>query len=723
MPYSTPVEFEALDTYSDDADDQDEPSTTIMPNTAPPPTQSRPATLNVPVAPSITPQLHPISPLVSNNTPAPAPVARRGRGSSRVQNIQDSLQSLQSSSSAAPLAHFALNAVMDNLMDQSVSSIQFASLIDAYIRSLPEPLHKELQSRQQVVTQAIYRKAPAVAPSQVAFQAKTRVSRPIDSNTVSKSWAAPRSMKEALSSAQRQSWIEAKDKECNSFKERQTYITPRIPIADIPKDLIIPSKMVFDIKKHPDGSFDKFKCRIVARGDRWKDVYRQDTYAGTARTESIKIILAIAAELDLHLESVDVKTAFLYPPLKPDEVIYMRRPAGLTDEDMPEVVQLTHCIYGLPTASAYFRDHSDTVLKSIGFKPTISDPQVYSMHEDGEFVIVSTHVDDFGFASTSKALIDKVKSLLSRTYEISSNPDMSSYLGLNITRNRKLKQIFINQPGYVDDLISTFALSESLEYYPLTPMRVDYGTRVSLNTALNASLDSLLSADQIREFQSRVGACSYLAMQSRPDILYAVNTLSRKTKQPNLEDWEAIQRVLHYIVGSRDLGLLFHSGEGIKLYATVDASYATHSDLKSHTGCTLHIGRHSASFRSLTKKQSVMADSSTVAEYIGAHVAAKEILWARNFLFELGFEQQEATTLFEDNQSTIKLIGKPGNGNKTKHIDLRFNFIRDQVAQRTIQIEYLPTTEMISDILTKPLGTSSFVYLRASLLGLNNKAQ
>ena len=123
---------------------------------------------------------------------------------------------------------------------------------------------------------------------------------------------------------------------------------------------------------------------------------------------------------------------------------------------------------------------------------------------------------------------------------------------LNMTRNRKLKQIFINQPGYVDDLISTFALSESLDYYPLTPMRVDYGTRVSLNTALNASLDSLLSADQIREFQSRVGACSYLAMQSRPDILYAPNTLSRKTKKPNLEDWEAIQRVLHYIAGSRD---------------------------------------------------------------------------------------------------------------------------------------------------------------------------
>jgi hypothetical protein len=95
---------------------------------------------------------------------------------------------------------------------------------------------------------------------------------------------------------------------------------------------------VFDLKKLPDGSFDKFKCRIVVRGDRWKIVFEHETYAGTARSESIKIILAIAAELDMILESVDVKTAFLYPELKPDEIIYMRRPAGLTDADMPEVV-------------------------------------------------------------------------------------------------------------------------------------------------------------------------------------------------------------------------------------------------------------------------------------------------------------------------------------------------------------------------------------------------
>ena len=133
----------------------------------------------------------------------------------------------------------------------------------------------------------------------------------------------------------------------------------------------------------------------------------------------------------------------------------------------------------LATASAYFRDHSDATLKSIGFKPTISDPQVYILRENRELLIVSTHVDDFGFAGTSQALIDRVKKELAKTYELSCNPDMSSYLGLNIQRNRKLKQIFINQPGYIDDLVNSYQLSTTLPSYPSTPMRVDYGSRSS----------------------------------------------------------------------------------------------------------------------------------------------------------------------------------------------------------------------------------------------------
>jgi hypothetical protein len=749
-PYAAPIQFEATDTYTDDSDGPEISDNLLQRHPAdidsrlhtgdslqklgalsksPSAASSSSKSANFrsnrssssvssssasrpPQAPSSPVPAVPSSPTSSSSAlpalpaaPATVPLRRRAQG------IRDSLGTVPASARHA----CALSAVMDDLISSDAPLDKFSSAVDAYIDALPPQKTSKLKKRKDVVVEALYKK-PAVSDTGPAYQGKTRQSRPFDPSQMI-SVKIPRTMRDVLSSPLSAQWLAAKDKECDSFKEKQTYKLPSIPISEIPKDQILPSMFVFDLKKLPDGSFDKFKCRIVVRGDRWKIVFEHDTYAGTARSESIKIILAIAAELDMILESVDVKTAFLYPELKPDEIIYMRRPAGLTDADMPEVVQLTHCIYGLPSASAYFREHSDKTLKGIGFKPTISDPQVYTMSDNGDLIIVSTHVDDFGFASTSQTLIDKVKKQLAQTYELSYNHDMSSYLGLNIQRNRSKKQIFVNQPGYVDDLKTSYNLSDSLLSYPLTPMRTDYGDRSKGDVVLYAQLDKLLSADQIREFQSRVGALSYLSWQSRPDILFAVNTLSRKTRDPNWEDWEAVNRVLNYVVGTRDLGLLFHSGEGVKLYATVDASYATHSDLKSHTGCTFHLGRHSASFKSITKKQTVLADSSTVAEYVAAHLGAKEIMWIRNFLFELGFEQQHATTLFEDNQSTIKLIGKPGNGNKTKHIDLRFNFIREQVAQDVVTMEYLPTTEMISDILTKPLGISSFLYLRSLLLG------
>ncbi len=149
----------------------------------------------------------------------------------------------------------------------------------------------------------------------------------------------------------------------------------------------------------------------------------------------------------------------------------------------------------------------------------------------------------------------------------------------------------------------------------------------------------------------------------------------------------------------------FHSGEGIVLYATVDASYASHADFKSHTGCTLHIGRLSASFLTLSKKQTINADSSTYAEFIAAHTATKQILGARcddnlpnieyNFLLELGFPQLHPTSLFEDNMSTIQIVNQPGNNGRTKHIALRYNVIREQVERQIITLQHLSGIDIL----------------------------
>jgi len=148
-----------------------------------------------------------------------------------------------------------------------------------------------------------------------------------------------------------------------------------------------------------------------------------------------------------------------------------------------------------------------------------------------------------------------------------------------------------------------------------------------------------------------------------------------------------------YVIGTKELGLKLGSDEGVKLYATVDASYACHEDSKSHSGCTLHVGRDSGSIMTISKKQKLVADSSTCAEFIATHLIAKEIMWGRNFLKSIGHPQEEPTTLFEDNTSTIAMIKNKSNGKKTKHIEVRYNLIREQVEKLVIKMQHLSSKD------------------------------
>ena len=173
--------------------------------------------------------------------------------------------------------------------------------------------------------------------------------------------------------------------------------------------------------------------------------------------------------------------------------------------------------------------------------------------------------------------------------------------------------------------------------------------------------------------------------------------------------------MISYLAGTKSLALKLGSDEGIVLYATVDASYATHDDSKSHTGFTLHIGKDSGSVMATSKKQKITADSSTIAEFIATHIVAKEILWCRRLLSSLGYPQLEPTILFEDNKSTISMIKNKCNGKRTKHIDVRYNLIRELCEKMVIAMTYLSSAEMTSDTLTKSLAPGPFNHLRPIL--------
>ena len=207
------------------------------------------------------------------------------------------------------------------------------------------------------------------------------------------------------SSPDRAGFLAATSAEIKSLRDMETWD----PAEELSPEQMITSgigmsRCVFTKKYHPDGSFDKYKCRIVFRGDRWYDLYCNKTYAGCVMSETVRLMLSVATAEDMEVASLDVKTAFLYGLIPITQFIYMRRPAGLTDADMPAIIRLQKCIYGLPHAPATFRQHNDATLRSFGFTPTVNDPRLYvRLLADGTKAFVAVHVDDFVMAASNGA--------------------------------------------------------------------------------------------------------------------------------------------------------------------------------------------------------------------------------------------------------------------------------------------------------------------------------
>jgi hypothetical protein len=238
----------------------------------------------------------------------------------------------------------------------------------------------------------------------------------------------------------------------------------------------------------------------------------------------------------------------------------------------------------------------------------------------------------------------------------------------------------------------------------------------SIDSKLSNSTDNLSEADQLI-YMSLVGSLLYASVMTRDDIKFSMAYTTSAMKQATNQHMTTAIRILHYLIGTKNLGRTLGGKSNLNLWATADASYASHDDRKSHYGFTLHFGEESGAFYSTSKKAKIMAISSTEAEYIALFEAAKVIAWARQFLSDIGFQQKLPTIVYEDNMSTIHLVNNGNDKGKTKHMDVRFHYIKELVDTGKIKLQHLSTTNMISDILTKPLVTGPFIILRNKLLG------
>ena len=219
-------------------------------------------------------------------------------------------------------------------------------------------------------------------------------------------------------------------------------------------------------------------------------------------------------------------------------------------------------------------------------------------------------------------------------------------------------------------------------------------------------------------YRSAVGSLMYAMVATRPDIAAAVSAVSRFMENPGSEHWTAVKHIMRYLKNTADWVLTLGSGCKLQLVGYCDADWAG-GDLdgrRSTTGYTFSLGSGSIVWSS--KRQPTVALSTTEAEYMATTNAAREAIWLRRLLGELGYTQAEPTVIYSDNQGSIKLAHNPVHHSRTKHIDVQHHFVRELVESNVVALRYCPTDANVADVLTKPLLRIKHVQC-AEALGLH----
>jgi hypothetical protein len=231
-----------------------------------------------------------------------------------------------------------------------------------------------------------------------------------------------------------------------------------------------------------------------------------------------------------------------------------------------------------------------------------------------------------------------------------------------------------------------------------------------------------LTKEKAEIFVHLVMQALYLSQRARPDIRTAVAFLCGRLKRPDEDDYKKLTRLMRYLQGTIDLPLILKADGSGKVRWWVDASYAVHHDMKGHTGGTMTLGQ--GSIYSTSTKQKLVSRSSTESEIIGVHDVMPHMLWMSYFLQEQGITVKD-TLLYQDNMSSVLLEknGKQSSSKRTRHMNVRYFFIKDRVCNKEIAIEYCPTEEMLADYFTKPLQGKQFYKFRDQIMNIGSSSK
>lgn len=491
-------------------------------------------------------------------------------------------------------------------------------------------------------------------------------------------------------------WKAAVDEDMKSHQKNGTWTLCKLPEGK----RAVSCKWVFRIKRGEDGGVDRYKARLVARGFSQRFGYDYtDTYAPVARLDTVRTVLAVANQERLEDHQMDVKTAFLNGRLR--EEIYMTTPESV--EGRPDgVCRLNRALYGLKQASRAWNERFHELVTKLGFLRSENDRCLYVGEEGESKLFLLLYVDDILIIGRNLKDIVKVKKHLAAEFEMSDLGQVGNFLGMRIERDIQNRVLRITQRTYLESLLRRFGMEEC------KPVATPMECRLKLKRGMETERTT-------QPYRELIGCLAYVAQSSRPDLCAAVNLLSQYQSCPTNEHWGYVKRILRYVKGTLDIGLEFRGGERVEaLVAYSDADWGNdENDRRSISGSVLRVFGGTVMW--LTRKQQTVALSSTEAEFVALCTAACEGIWLRRLLSDLGVTVEGAVTYYEDNQSCIRVAEEPKDSRRLKHVDIKYDFIRELVQDGRIAISYMPTEKQLADIMTKGLPAGAFGRLREDL--------
>jgi hypothetical protein len=520
----------------------------------------------------------------------------------------------------------------------------------------------------------------------------------------------PRSLAEAKKRPDWPLWKGAIEEELATLKAAGTWET-----VDAPEGVnVVGSKWVFRAKKDAAGNVIRYKARLVAQGfSQVPGVDYFDTFAPVARLASIRTVLAFAAAEGYETGQIDIKAAYLNGELTKEEVIFMKQAPGYeekVEDGRTRVYRLLKSLYGLKQAGRRWYQKLVEIMTKLGFLRCEGDQAVFyrRCEKTGVLIIVLVHVDDCSVVGKTKALVARFKVEIAKFVDITDMGELNWILGIEIRRIREERKILLSQKSYIDSILRRYGFED------LKPISTPMDPSVRLTSAQSPSTTEELAVMQNVPYHEAVGSLMYATLGTRPDICFAVQTVSRFNSKPGLAHWEAVKRIFRYLKGTKDLWLTY-GGVAKELTGYADADGSMNEDRKAISGYAFLINGGAVSWSA--KRQELISLSTTESEYIAATYAAKEALWLRQIISQLFGIDLGPTTLFSDNQSAIALTKEHQYHARTKHIDVRFHFIRWIIEDGKLRLVYCPTEDMVADVLTKAL-TSTKVKHFAVELGL-----